>query len=219
MTEKTSCITFQWQHSVWESDENFAFLWFYSFNKINLLRIKPCGKPWGYRWKSEVPARRKLQDCDPTLYPSLPPSRLDYCNSLLLGLFSDLASTVYFPYSSQRILLKHKSTSCFFSSLKSLRASHPLSIKSKVLQSPAWCGPRLPLLSHFIPVSPSLLPSHPGLLAVPETGQVHSHLKALRLLLLLPETFFPFIFMICFLHFIQISSQNLSLRGGLPWPI
>lgn len=154
-----------------------------------------------------------------TLYWAITSSHLDYGNSLLLGLFSDLASTVYSPYSSQRILLKHKSTSCFFSILKPLRASHPLSIKSKVLQSPVWCGPWLPLLAHFISVPSSLLSSHPGLLAVPETGQVHSHLKALHLLFLLPETFFPYIFGICFLHFIQVSSQNSSLQGGFPWPI
>lgn len=51
----------------------------------------------------------------------------------------------------------------------------------------------LPLLSHFIPFSAMLTALQPpGLLAVPEMGQMHSHLKALHLLFLLSAMFlFP----------------------------
>lgn len=30
---------------MWESDKKAAFVWSYTFNKINLLKIKPCAKP------------------------------------------------------------------------------------------------------------------------------------------------------------------------------
>lgn len=187
MTVKSSWDIFQWQHSVWESDKNAALVWFHSLNKINLLRIKPC-----CLWMNSLyPCSYEITNLWSnhfSPYPSLPtwtePS-LSLARTIVTASF--LISLQLLPpiYATARgILLKHNLV--YVSSLlSSLQRIPPPQYE---IQGPT--KPISPSVSHHL-LQGSLLSSHPGLLAVPETGQGHSHLKAMHLLFLLPGIFFP----------------------------
>lgn len=111
-------------------------------------------------------------------------SRQDYCNCLLLDLPPALASNLFSMQQPEGSFLKHNLV--YVSSL--LSSLQRIPSPQYEIQGPT--KPISPSVSHYL-LQGSLLSSHPGLLAVPETGQGHSHLKAMHLLFLLPGIFFP----------------------------